>query len=94
MDGEYDPEDDGIYNSAGIRPEDSASSVGAARVERTRPYAQSMINREVEKDLVYMPDKARLYKKIDRHAGSYRTEHVVPAWMSKERVPGSAGSTI
>ena len=92
-DGEYDPEDDGIYNSEGIGPEDSASSVGAARVERTRPYAQSMIDREVEKDLVYMPGKARLYKKIDRHA-TYRTEFVVPAWMSGERVPGSAGSTI
>jgi len=92
-DEEYDPEDDGIYNSEAIGPEDSASSVGAARVERTRPYAQSMINREVEKELVYMPPKARLYKKTDRHA-TYRTEHVVPAWMSGERVPGSAGSTI
>jgi len=92
-DGEYDPEDDGIYHSEGIRPEDSASSVGATRVEKTRPYARSMIEREVEKDLVYMPGKARLYKKTDRHA-TYRTEHVVPAWMSKERVPGSARSTI
>jgi len=91
--GEYDPEDDGIYNSEGIGPEDSASSVGAARVERTRPYAQSMIDREVEKELVYIPTKARLYKKTESHA-TYRTEHVVPAWMSKERVPGSAGSTI